>query len=71
MNSISVIVTGYVELVTGTCLSKFGLNVVDMDNDAKKIHDFDHTRPRLGLPEGKGDLLFGGLRLLHPQNLLH
>ena len=29
--------TGYVGLVTGTCLSDFGLNVVCVDNDTKKI----------------------------------
>jgi UDPglucose 6-dehydrogenase len=37
MNSISVIGTGYVGLVTGTCLSEFGIRVVCMDVDAAKI----------------------------------
>jgi len=37
MNSISVIGTGYVGLVTGTCLSEFGLRVICMDVDAAKI----------------------------------
>jgi UDPglucose 6-dehydrogenase len=39
MNSVSVIGTGYVGLVTGTCLSEFGLNVICMDTDAQKIQD--------------------------------
>lgn len=37
MNKISIIGTGYVGLVTGTCLSDFGLNIICMDNDAQKI----------------------------------
>ena len=37
MNTISVIGTGYVGLVTGTCLSEFGLNVIGMDVDRAKI----------------------------------
>ena len=37
MNKISVIGTGYVGLVTGACLSDFGLNVLCMDNDIEKI----------------------------------
>jgi UDPglucose 6-dehydrogenase len=39
MNSISIIGTGYVGLVTGTCLSEFGLQVICMDSDAQKIRD--------------------------------
>ena len=39
MNSISIIGTGYVGLVTGTCLSEFGLQVICMDSDAQKIQD--------------------------------
>lgn len=39
MNSISIIGTGYVGLVTGTCLSEFGLNVLCMDTDAEKVLD--------------------------------
>jgi UDPglucose 6-dehydrogenase len=34
---IAVIGTGYVGLVTGTCLSESGVNVICVDNDAKKI----------------------------------
>ncbi len=37
MNKISIIGTGYVGLVTGACLSDFGLNVLCMDNDIEKI----------------------------------
>lgn len=36
-NRITVIGTGYVGLVTGTCLSDFGLNVICVDNDVNKI----------------------------------
>jgi UDPglucose 6-dehydrogenase len=34
---ISVIGTGYVGLVTGACFAEFGVNVVCMDNDEKRI----------------------------------
>lgn len=44
MNSISIIGTGYVGLVTGTCLSEFGLNVLCMDLDAGKIRDLEDGR---------------------------
>jgi len=37
MYKIAVIGTGYVGLVTGTCLSDFGLNVVCVDNNKEKI----------------------------------
>lgn len=36
-NRITVIGTGYVGLVTGTCLSDFGLNVICVDRDQDKI----------------------------------
>ena len=29
--------TGYVGLVTGACLSDFGLNIVCVDNDKEKV----------------------------------
>lgn len=38
-NNISVIGTGYVGLVSGACLSEFGMNVICMDKDIKKIED--------------------------------
>ncbi|MCX7710987.1 MAG: UDP-glucose/GDP-mannose dehydrogenase family protein [Clostridia bacterium] len=38
MNKVAVIGTGYVGLVTGTCLSDFGIEVVCVDNDEKKIN---------------------------------
>jgi len=34
---IAIIGTGYVGLVTGTCLSDFGLEVICVDKDNKKI----------------------------------
>ena len=37
MNKIAVIGTGYVGLVTGACLSDFGLQVTCVDNNAEKI----------------------------------
>jgi UDPglucose 6-dehydrogenase len=37
MHKIGVIGTGYVGLVTGTCLSDFGLKVICVDNDKEKI----------------------------------
>lgn len=39
MIKISVVGTGYVGLVTGACLSEFGLNVIGLDVDEKKIED--------------------------------
>jgi UDPglucose 6-dehydrogenase len=39
MSSVSIIGTGYVGLVTGACLSEFGMQVICMDNDKQKIHD--------------------------------
>lgn len=41
MNTLSIIGTGYVGLVTGTCLSEFGLNVICMDTDDRKIRDLE------------------------------
>jgi len=38
-NKVTVIGTGYVGLVTGTCLSDFGLNVICVDNDIEKIEN--------------------------------
>lgn len=38
-NKVTVIGTGYVGLVTGTCLSDFGLNVICVDNNNRKIEN--------------------------------
>ena len=37
MNRIAVVGTGYVGLVTGSCISDFGLHVICVDNDSAKI----------------------------------
>jgi UDPglucose 6-dehydrogenase len=53
MNSISILGTGYVGLVTGTCLSEFGMNVICMDTDARKIRDLEQSKVPIyepGLP---------------------
>lgn len=39
LNNISIIGTGYVGLVTGTCLAEFGMNVTCMDLDVTKINN--------------------------------
>ncbi len=44
MNSISIIGTGYVGLVTGTCLSEFGIRVIGMDVDRNKIEALSRGR---------------------------
>ena len=38
MNKIAIVGTGYVGLVTGSCLSDFGLNIICVDNDKEKIN---------------------------------
>ena len=42
--NIGVIGTGYVGLVTGTCLAEFGMNLTCVDNDARKIEDLNNGR---------------------------
>lgn len=37
MNKIAIVGTGYVGLVTGSCLSDFGLNIICVDNDKEKV----------------------------------
>jgi UDPglucose 6-dehydrogenase len=44
LNHIAVVGTGYVGLVTGTCLSDFGLHVTCVDNDANKIEKLQQGR---------------------------
>lgn len=39
MNNISIIGTGYVGLVSGACLSDFGMHVTCVDNNIKKVND--------------------------------
>jgi len=36
--NIAVVGTGYVGLVTGTCFAEFGVNVIAVDNDSRKIN---------------------------------
>jgi UDPglucose 6-dehydrogenase len=60
MNSISIIGTGYVGLVTGTCLSEFGLNAICMDTDGQKIRD---------LEQGKVPIYEPGLAALIAKNV--
>ena len=35
--NISIVGTGYVGLVTGTCLAEFGMNIICIDTDSSKI----------------------------------
>jgi len=44
MSVISILGTGYVGLVTGACLSEFGLQVICMDTDTKKIRDLEQGK---------------------------
>jgi UDPglucose 6-dehydrogenase len=39
MNKIAVVGTGYVGLVTGACLSDFGLDIICVDNNMEKVRD--------------------------------
>lgn len=60
MNSISIIGTGYVGLVTGTCLSEFGISVICMDIDGSKIQ---------ALSRGEVPIYEPGLARLMAKNL--
>lgn len=59
MNRISIVGTGYVGLVTGVCLSEFGMQVTCMDNDTEKICQ---------LKEGKLPIYEPGLESLLEKN---
>jgi UDPglucose 6-dehydrogenase len=53
VNSVSIIGAGHVGLVTGSCLSEFGLHVVCMDSDAQKIRYLEQGKTPIyepGLP---------------------
>ncbi|MFQ5753067.1 MAG: UDP-glucose 6-dehydrogenase, partial [bacterium] len=41
---ISVIGTGYVGLVTGTCFAEFGNNVICVDVDEEKINNLNRSK---------------------------
>jgi UDPglucose 6-dehydrogenase len=58
--NICVIGTGYVGLVTGTCLAEFGMNITCIDNDTKKIQS---------LEEGQIPLFEPGLENLIKRNV--
>ena len=62
MQKITVIGSGYVGLVAGTCLADFGLNVVCMDNDSEKIK---------GLRIGKVPIYEPGLENLIERNVYY
>ena len=42
MNKAAIIGSGYVGLVTGACLSDFGLNVICVDNNDQRIADLQN-----------------------------
>jgi UDPglucose 6-dehydrogenase len=59
--NICVIGTGYVGLVTGACLAEFGMNVICVDNDQKKIHLLQQGKVPIYEP-GLEDLVLKNMR---------
>lgn len=62
MNTISVIGTGYVGLVTGSCLADFGMKVICLDSDKKKIE---------ALKKGEVNIFENGLENLIERNMYY
>jgi len=59
--NVGIVGTGYVGLVTGTCLAEFGCNVVCADRDHDKIERLGRGEPTIWEP-GLGELLQKNLR---------
>lgn len=62
MSTISVIGAGYVGLVTGACLADFGMNVICVDKDIKKIE---------ALKKGEVSIFENGLKNLIERNIYY
>ena len=49
-NKVSIIGAGYVGLITGACLSKFGNKVILVDKDIKKINKINNGKDPINEP---------------------